>query len=352
VTWADASKRGVAVKTNVHAERRGFARTTALALQPKIEHTNSIINAERPDPGSGSPRAGSADDMSGPNTQNRSRRALVMGLATALVVVLLAVGAWLFRDRWPGGFGYSSDLKVVIRKFLQKQSGVKVFTVPDEPPSVEAVATVSTNATTTTTNKPGRIRTAKAAKLGLPGSAWSTWFRTAQEQAPSYRDMYRLIGQQLTLAERLLTNASPQEQITGLIMASEASAYARTNTINIWLGARICEAYLWPNLGMVETNKGGQLTSDALLNMCDIAFKEAGETNNIIKNYEMVLAKSPKAAQADVFHYRLGRIYMDMGENQKALVQFQQIKNRTTRMERDFNALQVLIGAGKSKPAP
>jgi hypothetical protein len=292
--------------------------------------------------------------MSGPNTQTGSRRALIKGLATGLIVVLLGVSAWLFRDRWPGGFGGSSDLKVVIRKFLKKESGVKSFTVPDEPPPVEAVAAVTTNAISTTnivtTNRPGRIRTVRVAKLSLPGSAWSTWFRTAQEQAPSYRDMYRLIGQQLALADRLLTNASSQEQVTGLVMASEASAYARTNTINLWLGARICEAYLWPNLGMVETNKGSQLTSDALLNLCDIAFKEAGETNNIIKNYEMLLAKGPKAAQADVLHYRLGRIYMDMGENQKALAQFQQIKNRTARMERDFGALQVLIGSGKPKP--
>ena len=276
-----------------------------------------------------------------------------MGLATALVVVLLGVSAWIFRDRWPGVFGISADLKVVIRKFLKKESGVKVFTLPNEPPAGEVVSAVTTNITTAAaTNRPGRVRTVKVAKLGLPGSAWSTWFRTAQEQATSYQDMYRLIGQQLALADRLLTNSSTQEQVTGLVMASEASAYARTNTVNLWLGARICEAYLWPNLGMVETNKSSQLTSDALLNLCDIAFKEAGETNNIIKNYEMLLAKSPKAAQADVLHYRLGRIYMDMGENQKALAQFQQIKSRTARMERDLGALQVLIGTAKPRPSP
>ena len=274
-----------------------------------------------------------------------------MGLATALVVVLLGVSAWIFRDRWPGVFGISADLKVVIRKFLKKESGVKVFTLPNEPPAGEVVSAVTTNITTAAaTNRPGRVRTVKVAKLGLPGSAWSAWFRTAQEQATSYQDMYRLIGQQLALADRLLTNSSTQEQVTGLVMASEASAYARTNTVNLWLGARICEAYLWPNLGMVETNKSSQLTSDALLNLCDIAFKEAGETNNIIKNYEMLLAKSPKAAQADVLHYRLGRIHMDMGENQKALAQFQQIKSRTARMERDLGALQVIMSTGKPKP--
>lgn len=296
----------------------------------------------------------SADDMSGPNTPIRSRGALLKGLATLLILVVFGLSAWLFRDHWPGGFGGSSDLKVVIRKFLKKASGEKVFTIPDEPPRAEVVSavttnTATTNTTTATTNRPGRIRAARVAKLGLPGSAWTIWFRSGQEQAASYQDMYRLIGQQLALADRLLTNSSAQEQVTGLVMASEASAYARTNTVNLWLGARICEAYLWPNLGVVETNKGSQLTSDALLNLCDIAFKEAGETNNIIKNYEMLLAKSPRAAQADVLHYRLGRIYMDMGENQKALAQFQKIKTRTARMERDFNALQVLI---KPKPSP
>ena len=289
------------------------------------------------------------NDMSGPNTQRRSRRALVIGLVTGLSLVLLAGSAWLFRDGWPGGFGSSADLKVVIRKFLKKESGVKIFTVPAEPPAAEVGSAITTNAPAVT-NKAPRIRTAKAAKLGLPGSAWSTWFRTGHEQAPSYQIMYRLIGQQLALADRLLTNSSAPEQVTGLVMACEASAYARTNTVNLWLGARICEAYLWPHLAMVETNKGSPLTSDALLNLCDIAFKDAGETNNIIKNYELLIAKNARPAQADVLHYRLGRIYMDMGDNQKALAQFQQIKNRTPRMDRDFNALQVLIGTSKPKP--
>lgn len=272
-----------------------------------------------------------------------------MGLVTALAVVLIIVGAWLFRDRWRGGVGTSPDLKASIRKFLRKESGVKVFSLPSEPPAGEIISAV-TNNPTSTTNKSGRVRTAKVARLGLPGSAWSAYFRAEQEQATTYQDMYRLIGQQLAQTDRLLTNASAQEQITGLFLAGEASAYARTNTVNPWLGARICEAYLWPNLRLVETNKSGQFVSDSLLNLCDVAFKEAGETNNIIKNYELLIAQSARTAQADILHYRLGRLYMDMGENQKALIQFQQIKSRTARMDRDLNALQVLLGAAKSKP--
>lgn len=274
-----------------------------------------------------------------------------MWLGAILLVLGIAGGVWVFRDRVFPGPKTPADLKVAIRKYLLKQSGQKSFNLPDEPPGSElpAPVVVTTNAAGTT-NKAGRVRVPKAPRLGLPGSAWSAWFRSGQEKAASYPDMYRLIGEQLTLAERLLTNAAATEQVTGLAQAGEAGAYARTNAVNPWLGARICEAYLWPNLALVETNKPGQLTTDALLNLCDIAFKEAGETNNIIRNYEMLLARGSRSASADVLHYRLARVYMDMGENQKALEQFKQIKSPTAKMTRDLGALEVLMSIKKPKP--
>lgn len=287
--------------------------------------------------------------MSGPQTQHRPRRALALALAVVLVVALLGGSAWLFRDELAARLGRSADLKSAIRKFLLKESGLKEFVIPEEPAPSEVTAVTVTNSTAVTNNS-GRVRAVKTTRLALPGSAWSTWFRSGHEQSTTYKDMYRLIGQQLALADRLLTNSHLQAQQTGLLMAGEASAYARTNTVNVWLGARICEAYLWPNLGLVETNKAGLFSTDAVLNLCDVAFKDAGETNHIIKNYELLIAKTTRPAQLDTTHYRLARIYMDIGANQKALEQFNQIKNKTQRMDRELAALQVLINASKTKP--
>ena len=125
-------------------------------------------------------------------------------------------------------------------------------------------------------------------------------------------------------------------------MASEASAYARTNAENLWLGARICEAYLWPNLPLVEATNQTLFTPDAVLNLCDIAFKDAGETNNIIRNYEYMLARTQRPpAQLDLARFRLAQIYLDTGENAKALKLLKEIKTmKTAKIDRQIDALE------------
>jgi hypothetical protein len=134
----------------------------------------------------------------------------------------------------------------------------------------------------------------------------------------------------------------------GIVLASEASTYARTNAVNLWLGARICEAYLWPNLSLVETNNRTTLTVDTLLNICDGAFQEAGETNNMIRNCELLIAKSKRPSQLDSTRFRLAHFYRDKGEDAKALAQFKLIKNyKMARVETEIAALEKRLGAKK-----
>jgi hypothetical protein len=152
----------------------------------------------------------------------------------------------------------------------------------------------------------------------------STYFRTNQEQAATYRDIYHFVGQQLAFADQLLTNADGGQRSLGLLMASEASAYTRTNAMNPWLSARICEAYLWPNLALVDATNRSLISADTLLNLCDVTFKEAGETNNILRNYEHMVARTKRPSESTRF--RLARLYQDAGEDAKALAQLKQIK--------------------------
>ena len=263
------------------------------------------------------------------------RKALVL-VAAAVALLLLGWGGWTLYGRMTDRPATPAEVKSAIRKYLAKKSGEKEFKAPLDIATASAetglsspiIATV-TNAVTTT-NKAGRVRTvnkvSKVSKAGRPETIFTSYFRTNQAQCETYEQMYRLIGQQLAVADQLLASPEASKQLTALLMASEAGEYARTTTANLWLGARICEGYLWPNLALTETTNRSPFTAESLLTLCDTAFQEAGETNNIIRNYEYLIAKSRKPAQREVACYRLAQIYKDLGQYAKAVTLLKEIK--------------------------
>jgi hypothetical protein len=264
-------------------------------------------------------------------------------IACAIIAaMLLGWGGWMLYGKLGGQPPTPAQVKRSIWKYLSKQAGTKDFKC-DLDPGAASLADVSN--ITTLTNKAGVVRTvtrpAKVGKLGLPQTGLSAYFRTNQAQATTYAEMYRYIGQQLTVSEQMLGGTNRPQQITGLILATEASEHARTNAQNLWLGARICEAYLWPNLALVEATNRAAFTTDALLTICDTAFQEAGETNNIIRNYEYMIAKTVRPQQVDALRYRLAHIYQDLGREEKALPLLQQIKTyRMTRVPAEIAAME------------
>jgi hypothetical protein len=272
--------------------------------------------------------------------------AIIVGAIS--LVALLFWGGWMVYEKIIDRPATPEQVKRSIWKYLARHAGTKNF-----EPSIDLAAlslsnlTSTTAGTTTVTNKAGKVKTVKAkppkgTRAELPDTALSSYFRTNHAQAPTYAEMYKFIGQQLTVTEKLLDSPDAQQKLTGLVMASEASSYARTNVENVWLCARICQAYLWPNLALVEKTNRTVFTADTLLNLCDLAFQEAGETNNIIRNYEYMIAKvSRSPAYVDLLRYRLAHVYQDLGQEQKALPLLKQIKNyRMNRVPQEAAAME------------
>ena len=82
-------------------------------------------------------------------------------------------------------------------------------------------------------------------------------------------------------------------------------------------------------------------TAESLLSLCDTAFQEAGETNNIIRNYQYLIAKSSKPSQREVACYRLAHIYQDLGQYAKAVALLKEIKSyRMTRVPQEIAFLE------------
>ena len=300
-----------------------------------------------PIPRAGRQRRAPDKDMMGQLQKPVSKKTAATLLAVIVCAGVVSWAGWTLYGKMTGRPPSTAQVKRSVWKFLGKQAPGKKFAPALDVSSASLAAAPSV---TTFTNKAGKVKTVnkanKIGKLGLPETSLSASFRTNQTQAASYEEMFRLIGEQLTVAEQLLAGPELEQQWTGLIMASEASTYARTNALNPWLGARICEGWLWPNLALVETTNNPPLTPDALLNLCDIAFKEAGETNHIIRNYEYLIAKTTRPNQADAARFRLSRLYEDAGEDAKALAMLKQIKtSKNGKLEKFITALEEKVAA-------
>ncbi len=249
------------------------------------------------------------------------RAAIYVALIAA--AALTGWGGWQLFGKITGRPPTTAEVKRSIWKFLKKETSQSEFAT--DFASVSVSNAMDELSITNAKGKVKKVSRSKRNELGLPETSLTVYFRTNQSAAASYNEMYRLIGQQLTIAEHLLEREELAQKQSALVMASEASTYARNNAMNLWLAARICEGYLWPNLSLVESTNKVPFTPDALLNICDIAFKEAGETDHIIRNYEYLIAKTTRPQQADVSRFRLARLYMDAGQDAKALATLKQI---------------------------
>jgi hypothetical protein len=273
---------------------------------------------------------------------NSKRRAAII-VAFFVGLAVLGWGGWTLYGRLTGRPLTVPQMKRVIRKYVAKQARKKI-TLPALDLSTAAL--LDGSGTTTVTNKNGRARTVTKTARGsqeLPDTTLSEYFRTNEMSAGTYELIYRALGEQLLAADALLESTNAARQLVGVVMAGEASVYARTNAQNLWLGARICEAYLWPHISLAAASNRTSISLEALLTLCDGAFKDAGETNHLVQTYELMIAKS-RVQQADVARFRLALIYMDQGENAKALKLLKALTTlKTAKIARDIARLETLV---------
>ena len=144
--------------------------------------------------------------------------------------------------------------------------------------------------------------------------------RTRQEasEAGSYETLYILIGEQLATADRLLASRDAERQRMGLSFAREACRHAGEDAHDGWLTSRIAEAYLWPNLGLADYTAGSTERAQDMLLLCKAVFAEAGETNNVVRNYELMIAHAPTLQRADAFRLNLAELLEKTSDYRRA----------------------------------
>ncbi len=151
--------------------------------------------------------------------------------------------------------------------------------------------------------------------------------RTNVNTAASFEIIYAYIGRALWTADRLLDSADPVQQRQAVAFAEEVAQQAVRDAENGWLGARICEAYLWPNVELVEQGGKGRAMAESVLQTCGDIFTRAGEHQNVVKNYRLLLARAQTERRADTLRYYLGTELEQAGDLAEALKVFRLVQD-------------------------
>jgi hypothetical protein len=252
--------------------------------------------------------------MQNPFTRNIAPKHAAMAIG---VVLLILAGAWFgpaaFRkltDR-PAAPG---DVRNAVWKYLAKRSGTDVFTVD--------LGSVTNSVAESTADAPeSNKRKNRRNQSGGQGGVYSKYFQQKESEAATYAAIYKTIGQELKLGETLV--GSGEEKQSGMELIMRASRFASSPAEDPGLAARICEGFIWPEAESTNQPAG---TAEQLLGFCENAFRDAGETNNLIRNYHMLLTKA-QGTQVDITRFRLSRVLEDSGRYKEALACLKQMTN-------------------------
>ena len=180
--------------------------------------------------------------------------------------------------------------------------------------------------------------TADAAALVKARDQFTAESEKTMETAAGYDAMYKTIGQELFVAQRLLESGQPEHRRQGVTIALNASRQAANHAINGGLAARICEGYILPHLDLAtDTNRRSPFNEDNLLGQCTDIFRRNYEFNSVVRVYEIYLGSVKSAARADWARSQIATAYEQSNEPKKALAALREI--------RDTNAYRGILRA-------
>lgn len=275
-----------------------------------------------------------------------TKRQAIAVVALLCVAATLGWAGWKLYGKWNDRPQSAATVKRAMWKEIRKHARAKEFHPPFD------VTTVSLRNANVVTNSLGqaRISLTSTTSRGLPETTASEYFRTNHAQTTTYEAIYQWLGEQLQLSEQLLAGTNAMQHFAGLVLASEATIYARTNAYHHSLSARIAQGLLWPNLHLVAATNKPPVAIDKILELCEDAFVEAGDIPNAIRNYEIMMVRMPRAQEKDLARFRLAQIYIDRGEDEKALQLFKAISTiRTPKYQRDLFLLEQRLALKKRK---
>jgi hypothetical protein len=274
---------------------------------------------------------------------------LISGTRRLMGLLVCAAAIGCHKSGPAPGSGAAADPKAQIYKHLAKQTGQKQFTPGIDLDLPKQLATLRSNANVLEQRTLGlrassrtadeQKRAALESELQELERAWEVarvaaarkqeelshqedgYIRSVRQQMSgvrTYQELYSLIGQQLATADRLLAEPDKARRRMGLKLAREACGHVNSDSVDVWLAARICEAYFWPNLEVADATPDTRERALDLLETARRVFFDTYETNNVLTNYNLLMANAPNARAADTFRVQLADWLEEKGSLQHA----------------------------------
>ena len=166
----------------------------------------------------------------------------------------------------------------------------------------------------------------KEDELSAQENVYIRQMRQRVSEARDYKAIYFLIAQQLMTADKLLADANAERRRIGISFAREACRHAG-DVEDIWLSARICEAYFWPSLDFADYAAGSKERAQDLLQTCKSVFSTSEETNNVLRTYDLMIANASTVHAADSVRLELASFLEQSGDDHRAVALLSEIKD-------------------------
>jgi hypothetical protein len=163
--------------------------------------------------------------------------------------------------------------------------------------------------------------------------------------APSYPIIYKLIGQQLWVARKLLESKNVEHRREGILLALDASRDALNSAENPAVAAQIVKGYIWPNHDVSDANANprSQWNDDNFITQCIDVLRRANDFEGIAHIYTDYLRTHPK--RADWARQQIAAAYEQGGDFKSAIAYLKQVQNTNdTRLARRISWLERRAG--------
>lgn len=194
------------------------------------------------------------------------------------------------------------------------------------------------------------LQAAPVTVLSRARSEFAARQREQFQKAGTYSEMYRLIGQELWLASRLLEARNPDVARLGVTTALEAARHALNDAQNGWVAARICEGYVWPHLSLADdANRRSPFHPENLLREIAEIFQRNDEPHNVVRTYQASLSLASTTGRRDWARIQIAGAYEQAGDLRNAVRYLKQVEDtndnrwvlrRLPRMEQQLKAGQ------------
>lgn len=317
------------------------------SLQPKINDLQAEIRTNRQAITAADQELRKLKTAAGINTSARSSNTLVQVVSTNAVT---GKRTTMLVTNVPFNLAAASLTNESFKVIFEKEQALNA-----KQTQVSALQNQLNPYATTLRNNQQKLtlleKESQAMQAGNPELTLARRCKQQMQEAGSWELIYKALGQELWLVDRLLSSTNQDMRQSGLQLADQAHSDALKTAENPWIACRVIEGFIWPNLEVAVAQSTNGAVVDQLLNGTGNTFLRSGETNNYIRNTELLIANLPIPARADNVRFRLVQILEQVGEYESALKQLHAIQssNNVATAAKRITAIEDKLKKAKKK---